>query len=199
MMLIFMSVMVGATPLMQAVMEEKQARISEVLLGSVQPFRLMMGKLAGIVAVTLTTVLVYIVGAYFTLDYLGHCDLFPPADVILWLIVFQTLAVLMYGSLFIAIGAAVSDMREAQCAMMPVMIFAMAPMFVWFYVVREPDATMSVVLSPFPAGDPDVNALAVGRPVWGSALAARSGRRTCRPLDKLLCLRCRAGFSASVS
>ena len=37
------------------------------------------------------------------------------------------MSVQMYGALFIAIGAAVSDMREAQSAMMPVMLLAMAP------------------------------------------------------------------------
>ncbi len=170
MMLIFMSIMVGATPLMQAVMEEKQARISEVLLGSVRPFELMLGKLAGIAAVTLTPVLVYIAGAFFTLHYLGHGDLFPPVSVILWLILFQTLGVLMYGALFIGIGAAVNDMREAQSAMMPVMLLAMAPMFVWFHVVREPDSTTSVVFSLFPPATPMLMLLRIsaptGVPLW---------------------------------
>ena len=170
MMLIFMSIMVGATPLMQAVMEEKQARISEVLLGSIQPFQLMLGKLAGIAAVTLTTVLVYIAGAFFTLHQLGHGDMFPPVSVVLWLILFQTLGVLMYGSLFIAIGAAVNDMREAQSAMMPVMLLAMAPMFVWFHVVREPDSTTSIIFSLFPPATPMLMLLRLsaptGVPLW---------------------------------
>lgn len=174
MMLVFMSVMVGATPLMQAVMEEKQARISEVLLGSVGPFQLMLGKLTGIVAVTLTTVMLYIAGAFVTLKYLGHGDLFPSTDVVIWLVVFQTLAVLMYGALFIAIGAAVTDMREAQSAMMPVMIFAMAPMFVWLYVVREPTSTVAVALSLFPPATPMLMLLRVavepGAPLWQALL-----------------------------
>jgi len=176
MMLIFMSIMVGATPLMQAVMEEKQARISEVLLGSVQPFQLMLGKLAGIAAVTLTTMLVYIAGAFFTLKRLGHGDLFPSVDVVLWLILFQTLAVLMYGALFIAIGAAVNDMREAQSAMMPVMLFAMVPMFVWLYVVKEPDSTASIAFSLFPPATPMLMVLRLsvpsGVPLWQPILGS---------------------------
>src|SRR5262249_8957327 len=47
MMLMFMVVLMGATPLMQGVIEEKMQRIAEVLLGSVRPFELMMGKLIG--------------------------------------------------------------------------------------------------------------------------------------------------------
>ncbi len=174
MMLIFMSVMVGATPLMQAVMEEKQARISEVLLGSIQPFQLMLGKLIGIAAVTLTTVLVYIAGAYFTLEYLGHGDVFPPLNVVLWLIGFQVLAVLMYGAMFIAIGAAVNDMREAQSAMMPVTLIVMLPMFIWLYVVKEPDSTLSVAFSLFPPATPMLMLLrltvSTSLPLWQPVL-----------------------------
>ena len=47
MFLMFMLVLVGATPLMQAVVEEKMQRIAEVLLGSIGPFELMLGKLLG--------------------------------------------------------------------------------------------------------------------------------------------------------
>jgi len=176
MMLIFMAIMVGATPLMQAVMEEKQAKISEVLLGSVQPFQLMLGKLGGVVAVTLTTVLVYIAGVFFVLNHLEYGEYFPSVNVIFWLIVFQTLAVLMYGALFIAIGSAVNDMREAQSALMPVMLLAMAPMFVWLYVVKEPDAAPSIALSLFPPATPMLmllrQATPAGVPLWQPILGS---------------------------
>lgn len=176
MMMVFMAIMVGATPLMQAVMEEKQAKISEVLLGSVQPFQLMMGKLAGVVAVTLLTVLVYIAGAFFALNHLGYEEYFPAVDVICWLVVFQTLAVLMYGALFIAIGAAVNDMREAQSSLMPVMLLAMAPMFIWLYVVKQPDSLPSVALSLFPPATPMLmllrQATPSGVPLWQPILGS---------------------------
>lgn len=164
MMLIFMAVMVGATPLMQAVMEEKQARISEVLLGSIQPFQLMVGKLAGNVAVSLTTVGVYIAGGFCTLQYLGQSHIFPSLQIIIWLLVFQSLAVLMFGALFISIGAAVNDMREAQSAMMPVMMLAMAPMFVWLNVIREPESTFSTAISLFPPATPMLMLLRLAAP-----------------------------------
>ena len=165
MMLIFMAVMTGATPLMQAVMEEKQARISEVLLGSIQPFPLMFGKLVGNVAVSLTTVGIYISGAFFTMQYLDQTHLFPPFHIIIWLLVFQSLAVLMFGALFISIGAAVNDMREAQSAMMPVMVLAMAPLFVFSNIIREPESTFSVAMSLFPPATPMLMLLRLGAPV----------------------------------
>ena len=50
-MLMFLLIMMGASPLITSVMEEKTQRIAEVLLGSVRPFQFMAGKLLGGVAV----------------------------------------------------------------------------------------------------------------------------------------------------
>src|SRR5262245_54333512 len=74
MMLMFMTVMMTATPLMQGVVEEKMQRISEVLLGSVPPFELMMGKLIGMTGVSLTIAAVYLGGGYWTANYFGVAD-----------------------------------------------------------------------------------------------------------------------------
>src|SRR5262249_53686867 len=144
-MLMFMVIMVGATPLMQGVVEEKMQRIAEVLLGSVSPFQLMMGKLLGTVGVSLTLVAVYLGGAYiFALKseaaqkygFIEHL----PVELIAWFVVFQVLAVILYGSLFIAIGAACTDMKETQSLIWPVMLLATMPMFVCFNVIREPNS-----------------------------------------------------------
>lgn len=169
MMLMFMVVMVGASPLMQSVLEEKMNRIAEVLLGSVSPFGLMLGKLLGMVGVSLTIATVYMVGAFLSLKKAGYGEFFP-AQVIWWFVVYQSLAVLMFGALFIAIGAAVSDMKEAQSLMTPVMILVVAPMFVWTNVVKEPLSTMSTVFSLFPPATPMLmvmrQAIPPGIPVW---------------------------------
>ncbi|MCH7728715.1 MAG: ABC transporter permease [Planctomycetes bacterium] len=170
MMLIFLAVMVGATPLMQAVLEEKMARISEVLLGSVSPFQLMFGKLLGTVCVSMTIVTLYLVGAFFALKIAGYGSFFPSVEILMWLYLYLVLAVFMFGALFSAVGAAVTDMREAQSAMMPVMIIAMSPMFVWFNVVKEPNSNLSVALSLFPPMTPMLmvmrQAIPPGIPTW---------------------------------
>ena len=92
----------------------------------------------------------------------------------IWFVTFQALAVLMFGSLFVAIGAAVTDMKEAQSVMMPVMILVMLPLFVWIYVVREPSAPLSVALSLFPPATPMLmiirQAVPPGVPIWQPAL-----------------------------
>ena len=48
---------------LRRVIEEKMQRIAEVLLGSVRPFELMLGKLLGMVAVSITLSAVYLGGA----------------------------------------------------------------------------------------------------------------------------------------
>lgn len=175
MMLMFMVVMIGASPLVQSVLEEKTLRIAEVLLGSIPPFQLMMGKLLGMVGVSLTIATVYLAGTFYALWQADYGQFFP-AHVVWWFAFFQALAVLMYGALFIAIGAAVSDQKEAQNLMTPVMILVVAPMFVWVNVVREPSASLSLALSLFPPATPMLmvmrQAIPPGIPIWQPLLGA---------------------------
>ncbi|MHC4697666.1 MAG: ABC transporter permease [Planctomycetota bacterium] len=169
MMLMFMVVLVGSQPLMNGVIEEKMQRIAEVLLGSIPPFQLMMGKLIGIAGVSLTLATFYIVGGFVALNKSGYGDIFP-THVVWWFMVFLTLAVLMFGSLFIAIGAAVSDLKEAQSLVLPVTIVAATPMFVCFHVIQNPNSTMSVVMSLIPPATPMLMVLRQvvppGVPLW---------------------------------
>jgi ABC-2 type transport system permease protein len=138
---------------MQGVVEEKMQRIAEVLLGSVEPFDLMMGKLLGLVGVSVTLAVVYLSGGYWALNHYGYGDLIS-IEVLAWFIAFLTLGVLMYGSLFIAVGSACTDLRETQAMLWPVMLLAMVPMFVWTNVVREPNSTFSMVASFMPNATP---------------------------------------------
>jgi len=175
MMLMFMVVMVGAPPLMQSVLEEKMQRIAEVLLASIAPFPLMMGKLLGMVGVSLTIATVYLVGAYIGIHRAGYGHFFP-VHVVWWFILYVSLAVLMFGSLFIAVGAAVSDLKESQSMIMPVMLVVVSPMFVWMNVVKEPSSTFSTVVSLIPPMTPTLMVLRQtvppGVPLWQPVLGA---------------------------
>lgn len=153
MMLMFMMVMMGAPPLMQSVLEEKMQRIAEVLLGSVRPFELMMGKLLGSVGVSLTVVAVYVIGAAVAADRLNMTDRVP-FGLLPWFFAYQVLAIFMFGAIFIAIGAACNDLKEAQSLVTPVMIVVVFPMFVWISVVREPLSKFATVLSFVPTCTP---------------------------------------------
>ncbi len=168
-MLMFMVIIVSAPPLAQSVLEEKMQRIAEVLLGSVPPFQLMLGKLIGMVGVALTIGTLYLVGAYLALGQTQYADLFP-THLVWWFVLYQALAVLMYGSVFIAAGAAVSDLKEMQSMITPVMLVVMSPMMIWIQVVREPTSTFSVVASLFPPATPMLmlvrQAVPPGVPAW---------------------------------
>lgn len=169
MMLMFMLIMVGAAPLMNSVLEEKMQRIAEVLLGSIPPFQLMMGKLIGMVGVSLTITTIYLIGGYYALNRSGYGDLFP-SHLMWWFVTYVALAVLMFGALFSAVGAAVTDLRESQSMMTPLMLIVVAPLFVWINVVREPNSTMSLVMSLIPPATPMLmtirQAVPPGVPLW---------------------------------
>jgi ABC-2 type transport system permease protein len=174
MMLMFVLVISTASPLLNSVMEEKMTRISEVLLGSVTPFQLMMGKLVGIVAVSLLLAVIYLSGAYTLATYNGYGDAVTPMQIV-WFIVYLVMAMLIYGSLFIAIGAAATDLKDAQGMMTPVMMLFMIPMFVWLPVLRAPSSTMAVTASLVPLATPILMtlrlALKPGPAAWQIALS----------------------------
>lgn len=173
-MLMFMVIMMSATPLMQGVVEEKMQRIAEVLLGSVRPFELMMGKLIGMSAVSLTITAVYLAGAYWAAHRYGFSE-YIGGELLTWFLVFQSLAALMYGSLFIAIGAACTDMKETQNLLWPVMLLACLPMFVVGTVLQEPNNPVATGLSFFPFSSPMLMiarmAVPPGIPWWQPLLA----------------------------
>jgi ABC-2 type transport system permease protein len=174
-MLMFMVLMIGATPLMQGIVEEKMQRIAEVLLGSVRPFELMMGKLLGMVGVSLTLVGIYLGGGYWALDHMGYAD-YLPLDIVAWFLVFQILSLLMYGSLFIAVGAACTDTKETQMMLMPVMLLACLPFFVLGNVLHNPNSGFVEGMSFIPFATPMLmiarQAIPPGVPAWQPLVGA---------------------------
>jgi len=59
--MIYMFIFIYGTMVMQGVMEEKQSRIVEVIISSVKPFQLMMGKIVGIAMVGLTQFALWVI------------------------------------------------------------------------------------------------------------------------------------------
>lgn len=59
--LIYMFIFMNGVQIMRGVIEEKTSRIIEVMISSVKPFQLMMGKIFGVGAVALTQFLIWIV------------------------------------------------------------------------------------------------------------------------------------------
>jgi ABC-2 type transport system permease protein len=167
--LMFMVLMVGATPAMQGIVEEKGQRIAEVLLGSVSPFQLMAGKLLGVVGVALTMAAVYLVGGYFVAARYDLTDLLTPG-LLAWFAVFLVLALLIYGSLFIAVGAAAGDIKDTQAMLTPLMLFAALPFFALGPIMMDPNGKIAVACSFFPFATPMLlvarESVPPGVPLW---------------------------------
>ncbi|MCP3915888.1 MAG: ABC transporter permease [bacterium] len=153
MMLLFMLVMTTAPQLMNQVLEEKMQRIAEVLVSSVTPFQLMLGKLFGSVAISLTLAALYVGGIAWATHHWDVSHYVPPGTYA-WFLGLMVFALLMYGSLFSALGSACSELRDAQSLMMPAMIILMIPMFSLGAIVESPNGSLAVGLTYFPTATP---------------------------------------------
>jgi ABC-2 type transport system permease protein len=175
MLAMFLLVMTSSPQLLNSVIEEKMSRISEVLVASVTPFQLMMGKLLGSVAVSLLLGFIYLGGGYALAAYWGYGGVLTPGLVIAF-VFYLVLAVLLFGSMFIAIGAACTDLKDAQNMMTPAMILVMFPLFMWIAVLRAPDSGLALAISLFPPSTPFIMLLRIALqpppPLWQILLSA---------------------------
>ncbi|WP_428097348.1 ABC transporter permease [Candidatus Rariloculus sp.] len=149
MMLMFMGIMTGGGTMLTSTIEEKSSRVVEILLSAVSPMELMAGKLLGSISLALVAMSLYIL---IGLALLSTFSLFGLLDIWLipYLLIFFLIGFLVIGSLMLAIGAAVNEMSEAQSLQMPLMMIVMIPWFIWPAVSRDPNSTLSVVVSFFP-------------------------------------------------
>ncbi|HHM21493.1 MAG TPA: ABC transporter permease, partial [Bacteroidetes bacterium] len=75
--IIYIVLMIYGTMIMRSVMEEKTTRIVEVIISSVRPFQLMLGKIIGVSAVGLTQMFIWIV---MTIALMSVAGLFIPVE-----------------------------------------------------------------------------------------------------------------------
>jgi ABC-2 type transport system permease protein len=169
MFLLFMLIMTSAPALMNQILEEKMQRISEVLVSAVSPFQLMMGKLMGGAFVSGTLGVLYVGAVAWATHHYGIGD-FVPLSIYIWFFVLMLVALLMYGSVFSALGSACSELRDAQSMMMPAMMMIMIPLFAWTAILEAPNGTVARVLTFVPTATPMVLMLRVasapGPPMW---------------------------------
>jgi ABC-2 type transport system permease protein len=167
--LMFMSVMTGAQHLLNAIVEEKMSKISEVLVGSIEPFKLLLGKLLGVTCVSLLLASIYLTGGVFAIFQSGRWELLR-WDLFAWFFLFLICAVLMYGSIFLALGSACSDLKDAQSMMQPAILLIMLPYLASFMTIRAPESGLVVGMSMFPTVTPFIMmmrlAIPPGPPIW---------------------------------
>lgn len=168
-MLMFMMIMMGAMPLLQSVMEEKNQRIAEVIVASVRPFDFMMGKVIGGLAVALTAAAVYIAGGVVSVTRMGLAE-YVPYDLLPWFFAYMLLAIVMFGSIFAAVGSACNDPKDAQTLTLPAMLPTWIPMFLIGPVLKSPDGGFATLLSLIPPFTPTLMMMrqssTVAVPAW---------------------------------
>jgi ABC-2 type transport system permease protein len=147
--LLFLGVMTGGMSLVTSTVEEKSSRVIEVLLSAVSPMELMAGKLLGQLAVSMLTMGLYVAMGVAALASFALFGLLNPW-LILYLLIFFLLTYLVFGSLLMAIGSAVNEMREAQSLMMPIIMLLVIPYMLGFSISRDPNSTFSTVISFVP-------------------------------------------------
>ena len=173
--LLFSLVATAAFPLTTNIIEEKQLRIAEVLLGSVRPFELMLGKLLGGVAISLTLASIYGVGLIVVALQFDWAS-FLSTSTVLWFLVFAALTTLMYGAMSVAAGAMVTNLKEVQNIQFPIVILPMAPAAAAINIVQNPHGPLAHALTWFPLTTPITAVMRItirdGMPTHERVLAA---------------------------
>jgi len=167
--MMFMLVMMSAIPQLSSVMEEKNEKIAEVLLGTVTPFQFMMGKVMGGIGVSLTTAAIYVGAGVFTLNYIGMESLIP-VEVLPWFFIFTVLFILMVGSGMAALGSTCNDNKDAQSLTFPAILPTIIPMFLIAPVIADPTGPLATTLALIPPFTPTVMVMrmasSVTIPMW---------------------------------
>jgi ABC-type Na+ efflux pump permease subunit len=178
MLLLWSSVWVTGNYLLTSTIEEKSSRVIEVLLSAVSPLELLAGKVIGQCAVGALMLGMYSGVGLSAASSLGYAHLVPP-DKLVYLGVYFVMAFLMVAATMAAIGAAVSELRDAQTLLGPVTLLFTLPLFTWFFVTENPDSVFARTISYIPPMTPFAMVLRVASvesvPGWEIALTSLVG------------------------
>jgi len=159
-MIIYLMVLIYGQQNLTVVIEEKSSRMVEVLLSSLRPEELMLGKVLGIGMAALTQVAVWtaagvvaasqgvaVAGAEIDLSLFG-----------LWFwfnfVFFFLLGYFLYASLYAGIGAMCNSIQDAQQFSGTLTMGVVLPIMLMAVVIKAPDQPLSTALSMFPFFSP---------------------------------------------
>ena len=181
--LLFMAILLYGVNVMSSVLEEKTTRIIEVLVSSVRPFQLMLGKILGAGSVSFFQFVIWGVSARVLLSLRNPIAKMLGADpgavqMTLPHIPAATLAVfiafflggfLLYSAMFAAVGAMSSNEQEARQAQQPVTYLLMISYLSILGLTNDPSSTFARTLSLVPFTTPiatPVRWTAGSMPTW---------------------------------
>ena len=169
---VFTFIMMYGIRVMRSVLEEKNNRVVEILISSVKPFELMMGKILGVTGVALVQFGVWVVMIFASVMTLGSSNVGMVSGVVevqmvlsalsqinyglilFVFVIYFLLGYLFYSAMYAAIGSAVDNETETQ----QFTLFAILPMMLGFYgsitIMNNPDGPMSFWLSMIPFTSP---------------------------------------------
>ncbi len=184
--LIYIFLFAYGSQVMQGVIEEKSSKIVEVIVSTVKPFQMMVGKVVGVASVGIAQFAIWMIlfAVIWTLamSFLGidvasgqtsgltpeqaqaqSNEILEIIQGVNWtqitlLFLFYFLGgYLLYGALFAAVGSAVDTPADAQQFMMPIMLpIIVSLMGLFMFVFEEPDGPVSFWLSIIPFSSPIV-------------------------------------------
>lgn len=145
--------------LLQAIVDEKENRTMEILITSLKPTELMMGKVIGLVflgfiqiAVWLGLVALGLAIARANISDFPSFVVGPSAYFVAaaWFVPFY----LMVASLISAIGVSITAVAEGQQMVSIVSILSMLPLYFTWIIIENPNSTFTLVLSLIPFSSP---------------------------------------------
>lgn len=197
--LIYMFILMYGNMVMQAVLEEKKSRIVEVMVSSVKPVNLLIGKIIGIGLVGITQLVIWgvLLGALFSgMSFLisspeqaaavsanmGDFNMEGVVSSILsvnwfeiafYFLLFFIGGYVLYASIFAMFASAVDSDEDTSQFMTPVTLLIMFAFFAGFYSVSNPDGPLAFWTSLIPFTSPIVMMVRIpfGIPLWEKLLA----------------------------
>ncbi len=178
--LLYLFIVTSASLLLGSLGREKSNRTLEVLLLSIPPRQLLIGKMAGLglaslaqtgMYLTISSVLLRLSGR--TSPVMAGFEL--PLGLVGWTVMFFVLGYLLYGGLMAAVGALVPNLRDASSLTFVILSPLILGLVLLSLVLDKPMSGLAVSLSLFPFTAPIlmVTRLAIGGiPLWQPVVAA---------------------------
>ena len=166
--LLFISLVMTGAFLLQSLGEEKENRIMEVLLSSVTPGQLMVGKILGLGAAGLSQMLLWVASGLILLNVIALApDVsieVPGVALAMVGVLFFVLGYLFFATLMAGLGAVASTAQEGSQLSVIFVLPLGIPIWVWLYIVSNPTAPIVQFLTVFPLTSPVVvmERLAIG-------------------------------------
>ncbi|WP_419938866.1 ABC transporter permease [Candidatus Palauibacter sp.] len=168
--------------IVRAILEEKQSDIVEIMVSSLRPWELMLGKIVGVGAVGVAQMavwaLIFALAAVYGLTAgastlaeagIDIANIPIPWGTLVLMLCFLVFGYLLYAGMFAGAGATISNEHDAQQAILPVMMLIILPFIATQGVIQSPNAGWGVILSLVPFFSPLVmpaRLFATSVPVW---------------------------------